>query len=74
LLELQRKKFGMKKETGIILAGSLGLIIGLGIFGLRRYFCQKQKEYQEYYSDFHRHFDHNKNEESNDGVEFFAMQ
>ncbi len=64
----------MKKETGILLAGSLGLIIGLGVFGVRRFFLKKAKEYHDYYSDFHRHFDRNPDDENPDGIEYLAMQ
>jgi len=64
----------MKKETGIILAGSLGLIIGLGIFGVRRFLLKKTKEYNDYYSDFHRHFEKKPADENHDGIEFLAMQ
>ena len=28
----------MKKETGILLAGSVGVILGLGIFGIKKFF------------------------------------
>ncbi|KIA90099.1 hypothetical protein [Kaistella jeonii] len=64
----------MRKETGILLAGSLGLLIGLGIFGVRKFLLKKSKEYNDYYSDFHRHFDKKHQEENPDGVEFLAMQ
>ena len=63
----------MRKETGLILAGSLGIIIGLGIFGVRRFLLKKAKDYNDYYHDFHRHFE-KKSEENNDGIEFLAMQ
>ena len=64
----------MKKETGILLAGSLGLLIGFGIFGVRRFFLKKSREYNDYYSDFHRHFDRKAQDENHDGIEFLAMQ
>ena len=64
----------MRKETGILLAGSLGLILGLGFFGVRKFLLQKSKEYNDYYSDFHRHFERKNQEENTDGVEFLAMQ
>ena len=64
----------MRKETGILLAGTLGLIIGLGIFGVRKFLLQKSKEYNDYYSDFHRHFEIKSQEENHDGVEYLAMQ
>ena len=64
----------MKKETGILLAGSVGVILGLGIFGIKKFFSRKHQEYYDYYSDFHRHFDKKHQEENHDGVEFLAMQ
>ena len=63
----------MKKETGILLAGSLGLLIGFGIFGVRRFFLKKSREYNDYYSDFHRHFEKKKKDDGNHGVEYLAM-
>lgn len=63
----------MKKETGILLAGSVGVILGLGIFGIKKFFSRKHQEYHDYYSDFHRHFEKKKKDEGNDGVEYLAM-
>lgn len=64
----------MKRETGIILASSFGILIGLGIYGVRRFLSRKQKEYQEYYSDFHRNFERYPEDINNDGIEFLAMK
>lgn len=64
----------MRKETGILLAGSVGLFIGLTIFGIRKYLMKKSKDYDAYYADFHRHFDRIKKDDSNDGVEFLAVR
>jgi hypothetical protein len=64
----------MKKETGILIAGSLGLFIGLGFFGVRKFLLKKSKEYNDYYNDFHRHFENKHQAENPDGVEFLAMQ
>ena len=64
----------MRKETGIILAGSVGLIIGLTLFGVRKYLSKKRKEYDDYYADFHRHFERKNKDDSNDGVEFLAVR
>lgn len=64
----------MRKETGIILAGSVGLIIGLTLFGVRKYLSKKRREYDDYYADFHRHFECRKKDDSNDGVEFLAVR
>ena len=61
-------------KTTILVAGSFGIIIGLGILGVRRYLVKKSKEYDDYYADFHRHFDRKIREESNDGVEFLAVR
>ena len=73
-LTWMNKLFLMKKETGILLAGSLGVLIGLGIFGIRKFLSKKHKEYHDYYSDFHRHFDKRYRDEGHHGVEFLAMQ
>ena len=64
----------MRKETGIILAGSVGLIIGLTLFGVRKFLSKKRREYDDYYADFHRHFERKYKDDSNDGVEFLAVQ
>lgn len=61
-------------KTTILVAGSFGIIIGLGILGVRRYLIKKSKEYDDYYADFHCHFDRKIREESNDGVEFLAVR
>lgn len=64
----------MRKETGLILAGSVGLIIGLTIFGVRKFLQRKSREYDEYYADFHRHFERKINDDANDDVEFLAVR
>ena len=64
----------MKKETGIILAGSVGVIIGLTLFGVRKFLIKKRKEYDDYYADFHRHFERKHKDDTNDGVEFLAVR
>ena len=64
----------MRKETGIILAGSVGVIIGLTLFGVRTFLTKKRKAYDDYYADFHRHFEKRKKEDTNEGVEFLAVQ
>lgn len=46
----------MNREKGILLAGTFGVIIGITIFGVRRFIEKKRREYDEYYSDFHRNF------------------
>ena len=45
----------MKKES-LIAAASLGLIIGFGILGIRRFLIRKAHQYNEDYGDFHRNF------------------
>lgn len=64
----------MRKETGIILAGSVGLIIGLTLFGVKKFLSKKRREYDDYYLDFHRHFECIKKDDSNDGVEFLTVR
>lgn len=61
-------------KTTILVASSFGIIIGLGILGVRRYLIKKSKEYDDYYADFHRHFDRKNGEDGNDGVEFLAVR
>ena len=55
----------MRKETAIILAGS---------FGIRKFISIKSQAYNDYYSDFHRHFDIKSSDNNPDGIEFLAMQ
>lgn len=64
----------MNTKTGILIAGSLGIMIGLGIFGIKKFLKIKAKEYDDYYADFHRHFVRMKNEDGNDGVELLAVK
>lgn len=64
----------MKKETGILLAGSIGVIIGLTIFGVRKFLAKKKKEYDDDYADFHRHFERKNKDDHHDGVEFLAFR
>lgn len=64
----------MRKETGIILAGSVGVIVGLTLFGVRKFLKKKRREYDDYYIDFHRHFEKRTKDENHDGVEFIAFQ
>ncbi len=64
----------MKRDTGILLAGSLGVLIGIGLFGLRQFLKKKSREYDEYYTDFHRHFVIPPKDEANDGIELLAVR
>ncbi|KIA84639.1 hypothetical protein OA84_03805 [Kaistella solincola] len=63
----------MKTQVGILLAGGAGILIGIGIFGLKQFLKKKSQEYDDYYADFHRHFVKLPKEENNDGVEFLAV-
>ncbi len=63
----------MKKETGILFAAGAGLFAALGLIFLRRFLNTKHKEYDEYYSDFHRHFDKNDHHEEHHGIEFLSL-
>lgn len=74
MLKILRKILNMTKETGILLAGSIGVILGLGIFGVKKFFAKKHKDYNDYYSDFHRHFEKKYRDENHHGVEYLAMQ
>ena len=74
MLKFESTNQDMKKETGIILAGSAGLIIGLTLFGVRKFLIKKRKAYDDYYADFHRHFERKKKDGTNHGVEYLAVQ
>lgn len=63
----------MNKRT-ILVAGGFGLIIGLGLLGIRRFMMNKNRDYDDYYADFHRHFGKDSGEDSNDGVEFMGVR
>ena len=56
------------------MAGSLGVLVGLGIFGVKKFFAKKHKDYHDYYSDFHRHFEKRYRDDGHHGVEYLAMQ
>ncbi|TXF75953.1 hypothetical protein [Chryseobacterium sp.] len=63
----------MERDTKILLAGSIGVLIGLGLFGIKRFLSERNKQYQDYYADFHRHFDKTHKKDDHHGVEFLAM-
>lgn len=63
----------MSKETGILLAGGLGLLLGAGLYGFRYFLVKKSRDYDDYYEDFHRHFIR-PSKTTHDGVEYLAMQ
>lgn len=64
----------MKKDTGILLAGSMGVIVGLGIYGFKWFLSRKRSHYQDDYGDFHRNFESRYSDIDHHGVEFLAMQ
>lgn len=63
----------MKKETGIIVAAGVGFLAVLGIIGLRKFLNRKRNDYNDYYSDFHRHFEKRYRNEDHHGVEYLSV-
>jgi len=63
----------MKRETGILVASSLGLLVGLGVYGFKLFLNKKDTDYKAYYGDYHRHFDDGSYDDHH-GVELYAMQ
>ncbi|MXS71300.1 hypothetical protein GSF70_08720 [Flavobacteriaceae bacterium W22] len=63
----------MKKEVGVLLAGGVGLLAVLSFFGVKKILSKKNRKYNDYYSDYHRHFD-NKNPDDDHGIEFYALK
>lgn len=63
----------MRKELGIILAGTAGLAVTLGILGLRRFLNRKNRQYLTDYSDYHGHF-RMQNTEDHHGIEYWALK
>ena len=63
----------MKKETGIILASTVGFLTVMGIIGLKKIIKSKHKKYEEYYSDFHRNLQKRYKADEHHGVEFLSM-
>ncbi|WP_144281351.1 hypothetical protein [Chryseobacterium echinoideorum] len=63
----------MKKEVGVLLAGGVGLLAVLSFFGVKKILSKKSRKYNEYYSDYHRHFD-SKNHDDDHGIEFYAVK
>lgn len=63
----------MKKEAGILLAGSIGFLAALSIIGFKKIAKKKHKKYHDYYGDHHRHFDRKKTDDEH-GVEYYAMK
>ena len=68
------KKKKMKQAEKIILAGGVSLLTVLGIIGILKFFDRKHRKYNEYYSDFHRHFENSKDYDDSHGVEFLSMR
>lgn len=63
----------MKKEVGVLLAGGVGLLAVLSFLSVKKILSKKHKKYSEYYSDHHRHFDKN-SEDDDHGIEFYAFK
>ena len=63
----------MKKETGVLIAGAVGLITAVGLFVLKK--ILSNKEYYSEYSDYHQHFtpQSKKKNEDHHGVEYLSM-
>jgi len=64
----------MSKETGILLAGGMGLLLGLGLFGIRKLMQYREREYDDYYNDYHRHFVSIPRNDAPEGIEFMAVR
>ena len=60
----------MKKETGIVIAASVGFLAVLGILKIKSFLNRKEKEYHDYYNDFHRHFEKKSEKDHYHGVEY----
>ncbi len=60
-------------KTEIIVASALGVLIGVGILGVRRFLKKKTEEYYDYYADYHRHFEHTPFEDRSKTA-YLAMQ
>lgn len=63
----------MKKEAGILLAGSIGLLAALSFIGIKKILAKKQKIYDDYYGDYHR-IHSKKDADEEHGIEYFAMK
>ena len=63
----------MKREAGILFAGGIGLLAALSFIGIKKILEKKQKKYNDYYGDYHRHHDRVDAEDEH-GVEYFAMK
>ncbi|WP_312090489.1 hypothetical protein [Chryseobacterium sp.] len=63
----------MRKEVAVLLAGGVGLLTVLSFLSVKKILSKKNKKYNDYYSDYHRHFDEN-NSDDDHGIEFFALK
>lgn len=63
----------MKKEVGVLLAGGVGLLAVLSFLSVKKILSKKHKKYSEYYSDHHRHFDKNSDDDDH-GIEYYALK
>ncbi|CAA7388769.1 hypothetical protein [Chryseobacterium fistulae] len=64
----------MKKEVGVLVAGGVGLLAVLSFIGIRKILTRKEKKYSDNYSDYHRHFDTNHQDDEHHGVELYAVK
>lgn len=64
----------MKKETKVLIAGSIGFIAILGLLGIRKLLERKDTQNQETYADYYLDFDDRYNACENDGIEFLGMR
>ena len=64
----------MNKEMKILMASGVGLLVALGIWGLKRYFEEKNPDNASTQTDEHRHFDYTQYEEDNHGIEYLSMK
>lgn len=64
----------MEKEMKILMASGVGLLVALGIWGLKKYLDHKNLDKMSSQIDEHRHFDYTQNEEDHHGVEYLSMK
>lgn len=64
-------KMNHKEKRGVLLAGGIGFLAVFGLIMLRKFL--NDQSYDQYYNDFHRHFEKD-TEDEHHGVEYLAMQ
>ncbi|WP_297983971.1 hypothetical protein [uncultured Chryseobacterium sp.] len=62
----------MKKEQGILIASTVGLLAAFGVFALRKFLSNKN--YHAYYADYHRHFVNKHDNDDYHGIEYLALR